>query len=372
MPKMMTSEQWIERARAVWGDTYTYANTEYKGQKYKVIITCKVHGDFEVLPGNHLTKGSGCPMCSKHKRRTTETFIAEAVTKHGAQYDYSEVIFTGVHNKVTITCKDHGRFEITPEGHLTNVAGCPKCGHQRISEVRSMSQQEFINKATEAHNGLYSYEKLVYAGIKNKVEITCRRHGSFWQAADNHLHLKHGCPKCDEEYRNSEFKHDRYTVEQFIEIATNKLGTKYDYSQINYINTKTPITIICPEHGPFKQRPSNHLTGYEGCPECAIGGGFNISLPGICYLMKFSIDDQIVYKVGITNRTIQDRYSSEEFKHCIETKTKAFNVGKDAYTMEQTLLKKYKQYKYEGAPILKSGNTELLIGPIAEIDEEWA
>lgn len=371
MPKMMTTEQWITKAMIVWNNAYNYANTTYKGQKHKVIVTCKVHRDFKVLPGNHLTKGSGCPMCSKHKRRTTETFIEEAKAKYGDKYDYSQVIFTGVNNKVVITCKDHGTFKITPEGHLTNAAGCPKCGHQRISESRAMSQQEFVNKATEVHNGLYSYKNLVYIGIKDKVEITCPKHGNFWQTADNHLHLKQGCTKCDEEYRNSEFKHDRYTTEQFIEAATNKLGNRYDYSQIGYTNNRTPVTIICPEHGPFKQRPSNHLTGYEGCPQCVTGGGFNISLPGICYLMKFNVGNQLIYKVGITNRTVQQRYCSSEFKHCIETQIKAFNVGKEAHNMEQTLLKKYKQHKYKGEPILKSGNTELLIGPIKELEEEW-
>ena len=375
MPRMMTTEQWVEKAKLVWGDTYTYNNTTYKGQKHKVIITCNIHGDFEVYPNNHLTKGSGCNRCSNSKRRTTETFIEEAVEKFGDQYDYSKVVFTGVDNKVTITCKDHGEFEITPYRHLNNAAGCPKCGHLNISIARTMSQQDYILKATAAHNGLYSYENLVYTGIKEKVEITCSKHDSFWQIADNHLHLKQGCPKCDEEFRNSELKHDRYTTQQFIDVATSKLGTKYDYSQVEYVNSKTPITIICSEHGPFKQRPSNHLTGYEGCPECVVtgtnNGGYKYDLPGICYLMKFTIDDQLIYKIGITNRTVQERYCSSEFKHCIETQVKAFNVGKDAHTMEQTLLKKYKQHKYKGDPILKSGNTELLVGPIEGLEEEW-
>jgi hypothetical protein len=181
----------------------------------------------------------------------------------------------------------------------------------------------------------------------------------------------HGCPRCDEEYRNSELKHDRLTTAEFIDKATSKLGNKYDYSQVNYVNTKTPVTIICPEHGPFKQRPSNHLTGYEGCPHCAIAGGFNCGLPGVCYLLTFIIDGQIIYKVGVTNRTVQDRYCSEEFKYCIEAKVKAFNVGRDAYNMEQRLLKEYKQYKYKGDPILKSGNTELLVGPIEDLEKEW-
>ncbi|MEA3371429.1 MAG: DUF723 domain-containing protein [Campylobacterota bacterium] len=375
MPKMMTTEQWIEKSKVVWGNIYTYTNTEYRGTNHKVAITCSIHGDFEVYPGNHLTKGSGCNRCSNSVRRTTETFIEEAIEKFGDQYDYSKVVFKRMDIKVTITCKDHGEFEITPEGHLTNAAGCPKCGHKLISVARSLSESDFIARVTEIHNGKYTYSDLVYTGIKDKVEITCPNHGNFWQTADNHLHLAHGCPKCYTEFSNSSEKHDRYTTEQFIQKAVSKFGDKYNYSKVKYFNTKTHISIICPEHGEFTQRPSNHLTGYEGCPECLANGinngGFNRGLPGICYLMKFIIDDQLIYKVGITNRTVQERYSSSEFKHCIEAQAKAFNVGKDAHTMEQTLLKKYKQHKYEGDPILKSGNTELLVGPIGGLEEEW-
>lgn len=44
-------------------------------------------------------------------------------------------------------------------------------------------------------------------------------------------------------------------------------GDKYDYSLINYINTITPIKIICNIHGEFFQKPAVHLRGH-GCPKC--------------------------------------------------------------------------------------------------------
>ena len=47
-------------------------------------------------------------------------------------------------------------------------------------------------------------------------------------------------------------------------------GDKYDYSQVNYINNNTKITIICKKHGPFEQTPGNHTnkTRPRGCPNC--------------------------------------------------------------------------------------------------------
>lgn len=59
----------------------------------------------------------------------------------------------------------------------------------------------------------------------------------------------------------------RLTKEIFIYKSKQIHGDKYDYSKVNYINNKTKICIICPEHGEFWQTPSNHLQG-KGCPEC--------------------------------------------------------------------------------------------------------
>ena len=39
--------------------------------------------------------------------------------------------------------------------------------------------------------------------------------------------------------------------EKFIEKAKNKFYNKYEYCDINYIDSKTKIKIMCPEHGEF-------------------------------------------------------------------------------------------------------------------------
>lgn len=60
----------------------------------------------------------------------------------------------------------------------------------------------------------------------------------------------------------------KLTKEQFIEKAIEIHGNKYDYSKVNYIDAKTKVCIVCPEHGDFLQLPYNHLNG-NGCPSCA-------------------------------------------------------------------------------------------------------
>lgn len=61
------------------------------------------------------------------------------------------------------------------------------------------------------------------------------------------------------------------TRDSFIEKANSIFNGKYSYEKVNYVDYKTEVTITCPIHGDFKQRPSNHLKGH-GCPNCAKNG----------------------------------------------------------------------------------------------------
>lgn len=60
----------------------------------------------------------------------------------------------------------------------------------------------------------------------------------------------------------------RLTNDDFICRAKEVHGDKYDYSKVEYVNSRTKVCIICPEHGEFLQTPTNHFLG-KGCPVCA-------------------------------------------------------------------------------------------------------
>lgn len=59
----------------------------------------------------------------------------------------------------------------------------------------------------------------------------------------------------------------KYSTNDFILKAKEKHGNKYDYSLVDYKNSKLNVKIICPEHGIFFQEPNAHLFGSE-CPKC--------------------------------------------------------------------------------------------------------
>lgn len=57
------------------------------------------------------------------------------------------------------------------------------------------------------------------------------------------------------------------TNEMFIEKSRKIHGGKYDYSKVNYTGAFDKVCIICPEHGEFWQRSSDHIKGC-GCAKC--------------------------------------------------------------------------------------------------------
>lgn len=97
------------------------------------------------------------------------------------------------------------------------------------------------------------------------MTIICPEHGEFLQSPRSHLRSKTGCPKCAYKNTRSDIKMD---TESFIKRCKEKYGDKYDYSKVNYVNSRTNVTIICPIHGEFSVCPNNFLRHIVGCPRC--------------------------------------------------------------------------------------------------------
>ena len=54
----------------------------------------------------------------------------------------------------------------------------------------------------------------------------------------------------------------KLTKSEFIQKAREEhKGDKYDYSLVEYVNSRTKVKIICKIHSEFNQRPDQHLRG---------------------------------------------------------------------------------------------------------------
>lgn len=248
------------KAIKVHGDKYDYSKVNYQGHTTRVIIICKIHGEFSQAPRKHI-EGSGCQQCGVEQQASklnTEKFIARSIEVHGQNYDYSRTKFISSQKKVIIACPFHGEFEQLPHNHMKGV-GCRKCAN--ISLTKTTPQ--FINEANKVHNKIYNYDFVLYTGFRNPVEIECKLHGLFSMKPMTHLSGK-GCQKCSIENRAA--RQAKGTL-AFIKHANLVHDNRWDYSKSNYITTHIKVSIICPNHGVFEQTPSSHLSG-KGCPTC--------------------------------------------------------------------------------------------------------
>jgi hypothetical protein len=164
-----------------------------------------------------------------------------------------------MNDKVIIICRTHGEFEQMPSNHITHKQGCGYCGGHYLSNTI-----DFIEKALKIHRDKYDYSLVEYINNLSNIKIICRIHGNFEQTPSSHLRGS-GCYKCG---RLQLCEKQRTPVENFIYKATDRHENKYNYSLVHYINARTYITIICPQHGEFIQTPDSHLRG-NGCFKCS-------------------------------------------------------------------------------------------------------
>ena len=190
-----TSEEWVKKAMSVHGTRYLYTNTCYVDYRERIIVTCRVHGDFIQIPGSHIA-GKGCYRCGNVKKSRS------------------------------------------------------------LKRLKGMTRREWILKASENNAGRYNYDLVKYVDTRTPVEIQCLTHGSFWTNPRQHL-LGHGCKKCADEgnkglYSDSYFlkfpeRKDDFGILYFLKFTnrcTFEIFYKVGITSCNvidrmYSNTKT-------------------------------------------------------------------------------------------------------------------------------------
>jgi hypothetical protein len=306
------TDQFIQKAKEVHGDTYDYSKTVYENNLKEVIIICKIHGEFLQLPKTH-KRGNGCITCgrektSKARKSNVDAFIQKANEVHDNKYDYSKVQYNKASEKVIIICIEHGEFLQTPNGHLGG-AGCRKCSTQINSDKARKTIEEFIKESIEVHGEIYDYSKVEYKKTGEDVIIICREHGEFLQTPNSHLSGS-GCKFCSGCYKSN--------TQEFIIKSIKIHGDKYDYSKVEYNTAIEKVLIICRQHGEFSQSPNCHLGG-AGCSKCG-------------YKMTIFSTEEFIIKANELHGEIYD-YSKVDYNKMAE---KVIIICREHGEFEQT------------------------------------
>ena len=122
---------------------------------------------------------------------------------------------------------------------------------------------KIIEKFRKVHKKKYDYSKVNYLALTKTIIIICKKHGEFKTTPKLHL----GRDSKNTDKKKNPVGCDKCFIDKVIIDLQKIHGKKYDYSKIEFKYKSFPITIICPDHGEFKQTLAKHMNGI-GCSIC--------------------------------------------------------------------------------------------------------
>ena len=228
--------------------------------------------------------------------------------------------------------------------------------------MRKLTTQQFRERAA-ARWPQYDFSQSIYTTAKTPVTFRCPAHGDVAQQPQ-HLANGIGCPDCG----NARCGH-MLTFVEFVRRARAVHGDAYRYYRSAFVNGDTPTRISCKRHGSWQQAPRSHVHQRSGCPGCA-SSGFDMAKPAILYYLRIDAQPCAVYKIGVTNRTVAERFTPADLQKITVLQTRRFKLGKWAKCAESQTLRTFTADRYTGSDLLSSGNSELFTRDILNLDLE--
>lgn len=191
------------------------------------------------------------------KHYTPETFLEAVKDRQPKRWDYTKTKFVNVMTHVTVTCPAHGDFTQEAASLLKGYVGCSSCsGIVKTSE-------DFVREVRDIWGDRWDLSQTIYVNATTRVSLNCREHGEFHQFPSAVTSKKIGCKPCAARVRKASKQ------KEFIRRAQSIHADRWRYTEVRYDDSRTKVTITCPQHGNFQQLPSEHLRPTPTpCPNC--------------------------------------------------------------------------------------------------------
>jgi len=263
----MTKVEFISKANKIHNYKFDYNKVDFEFVTDNIIISCKLHGDFNQKVYSHLS-GRGCKECYfENRNKDINTFIYKSKLIYGDKFIYNKFVYLNTKSESEIVCQNGHSFFISPNRHFTGKTVCPFC-----------KSEEYERKWSSLLEPISGFKYLQFKG--EKVTIECNKCGSiFIRKTSAHYKLKN-CPNCQPK---------KYKTDKFIQKSIEKHGDKFIYDESEYIDSRSMITLFCKNGHKFVQKANNHLNG-TGCPKC---NRFNVKESKLLEFIQKNIDTVI-------------------------------------------------------------------------------
>lgn len=231
--------------------------------------------------------------------------------------------------------------------------GCLICEAKKTRLSEGEVQERIIDLASRGITVLNRDYRVFYQSNQLIFDVQCKC-GHKWSSPTSRL-KDHGCWNCTQYIPELEIQ------ERIANLVTRGITVlSQEYLNIYGVNT-LHFHVQCECGHKWSTTPA--ILKNSGCKKCA-PSGFDPEKPAIVYYVRFGD----LYKIGITNRTVRERFYAESLKPEI-IEIWQFEKGADAYDFEQKVIRENAFDLYRGTPILKyTGTDEFFVRDVLGLD----
>jgi len=270
-------------------------------------------------------------MSDEAREKTREAgfnlWIAKAKKKHSTRFDYlssAAEFVTQKSSPVTIRCTEHSEtFSVLPFNHLRfNSGGCSKCDGQKASDYFLQRERDKFYEFFESNLSERLNIESEFRGMTQEMMFYCKLHKTSSLRKPTFLinNSGYGCPECAKDAARSS---NRLSMEDVIsdlleDLPDNVkiLGVEFDEK-----TQSSKVRINCDIHGQQLTTKGYLRRSQYKCPKCgdeSVGyAGHrlkslietnNKGRPTYIGAMEVEVFGIKSLKVGVTTRTLQERY----------------------------------------------------------------
>lgn len=206
------------------------------------------------------------------KKRTQEDVFAEIQHIHGDSIDLSQAIYTGIRNRMLVTCTLCGRSWNAIPQSLLQGHGCQKCSsvqrgkdqRRKLSKIELISIIEKKLRIPQKYDYSLLADKEYELQSNEEVIVICPHHGEF-PITIKQLISGTGCPECYSYFQ----KTNRRIPEEEFRKKLFDLNPNLTYNPEGYDGSQKNIEFTCGICGhKFNRKPNSILFSTHDCPNC--------------------------------------------------------------------------------------------------------
>lgn len=288
--------------------------------------------------------------------------IRDIASTHGARICMIGP-YLGNKTKTSFACDAGHEWSALPQ-NVRKGMGCRVCSLGRKGLRSRLLESDVRDRIKEKHSGRV---RLVseYKGTKRLGAFVCDQ-GHEWSALVNWVLMGHGCNEC------SLGRVNKLKCKPAADARRQVKEAHGDRIKIigGYTAASRKAHFLCECGHSWRAVVSRIIRG-GGCPVCQQKFGFNeLGEATLYYFAVKSPDGQTLYKIGVTNRSPEERFAKFVDRYRLRLVAQwHFSTGAEALSVERMIIRRFNDYAYRGqAFLLGGGNTEMFVEDVLMLD----